>query len=160
MNKLTNEEIARVFAMYWGCRLDAGMITKVDSFWMNKVSYGETDTVLLLAPLNKINYDDAIVMIKIFGKYSDNIEYEIKYKTNTLSEDFAQLYYKYDKGVNVVANFDKEGFHTISSNRGETYFFAYQELIKMGYSVPIYFGLNHWANGKSPIELGIAIESL
>ena len=31
-------------------------------------------------------------------------------------------------------------------------------LISKGYAVPLWFGLNHWANGKTAIELEIAIE--
>lgn len=36
--------------------------------------------------------------------------------------------------------------------------YAYQYLIFKGYAVPLWFGVNHWANGKTAIELGIAID--
>jgi len=36
--------------------------------------------------------------------------------------------------------------------------YIYQDLIHKGYAVPIYFGPDHWANGKTAIELGIAID--
>lgn len=31
-------------------------------------------------------------------------------------------------------------------------------LISKGYAVPLWFGIDHWANGKTAIELGIAVE--
>ncbi|MES2428268.1 MAG: hypothetical protein V4560_14910 [Bacteroidota bacterium] len=34
-----------------------------------------------------------------------------------------------------------------------------QYLISKGYAVPLWFGIDHWANGKTAIELGIAIEN-
>ena len=35
---------------------------------------------------------------------------------------------------------------------------SHQYLISESYAVPLFFSLNHWANGKTAIELGIAIE--
>jgi len=188
MNQLTNKEICRVLCMYGldqeirtmdGDGHVLGIHPRAVKVSLNIIKHGQRlqgfddgngglhrtylnkdGSQLLLTPLKKITDEHAIVMIKIFGRYSDNQEYKIHYKTNTFSENFAQLYYEYEGDIKVVANFDKDGFHAISSNRGETYFFAYQELIKMGYAVPIYFGLNHWANGKTAIELGIAIERI
>lgn len=34
----------------------------------------------------------------------------------------------------------------------------HQYLIQQGYAVPLFFGLNHWASGKTAIELEIAID--
>lgn len=34
----------------------------------------------------------------------------------------------------------------------------YQHLIKKGYAVPLWFDIDHWANGMTAIELGIAFD--
>lgn len=34
----------------------------------------------------------------------------------------------------------------------------YTFLTQQGYSIPLFFGVNHWANSKNAIELGIAIK--
>jgi len=139
MEKLTNEEIARVFAMYWGCRLDAGMITKVDSFWMNKVSNGETDTVLLLTPLSKITDED---LVACYHLHSGLIGYDY-------TCDFKPALEMARHWINM------DGEKTLCKLTQLS-----EYLRSKGYAVPLFFGLNHWANGKTPIELGIAIESL
>jgi hypothetical protein len=34
----------------------------------------------------------------------------------------------------------------------------FQYLISKGYAVPLWFGIDYWANGKTAIELNIAIQ--
>jgi len=155
MEKLTNEEIARVFAMYWGCRLDAGMITKVDSFWMNKVSNGETDTVLLLTPLSKITDEHAIEVAELCG-----VDPRIKTKSERLIK-FDDLY----QSLTLFYKPDEQGWFELIEKRETNVYCSipypvYLNLLQQGYAVPLFFGLNHWANAKTPIELGLAIESL
>jgi hypothetical protein len=35
---------------------------------------------------------------------------------------------------------------------------SFNQLILYGYAVPLWFGIGHWANGLTAIELGIAID--
>jgi len=148
MEKLTNEEIARVFAMYLHSKvvfdnhignihtyyLPAGKY-KVGKMWFvsledehdKELSFSvSADKVkLLLAPLSKITDEHAMACWEVENYMCS--EHDIPYVSNLFKEMSGNLF---------------------------------QYLIQQGYSVPLFFGLNHWANGKTPIELGIAIESL
>lgn len=157
-NKLTNEEIARVFAMYLDCkflylngsyeRTIEGVLTNESSHfkeWKVVVKEGvhqyRVDSVkLLLAPLSKIKDEHAIEVAKMQGLYVEN--------------DFIKNYVsRYEDRVIVhnVSGNESVVFHRMLQD-------GFQYLIQQGYAVPLFFGVNHPANGKTAIELGIAIE--
>ena len=138
--QLTKEEIARVFAMYLGCECKWRQHTyKVNSA---KFVTGINDilpfneTKLLLTPLEKISDEHAIEVARFKKK---NIFQENDYDRPRTKHGMKDL----GNGICISKNMCWEG---------------YQYLISKGYSVPLFFGLNHWANSKTPIELNIGIE--
>jgi len=138
--ELTNEEIARVFAMYfelvtyeWYTNPEDLNVAIVDGKTVKFISEGKHtgEPKMRLTPLSSITDEHAIEVCDIeFGKperrtleLSDYIE---RGKEYAISDAF-----EYD---------------------------IYQYLILKGYAVPLFFGVGHWANGKTAIELGIAID--
>lgn len=122
-NTLTNEEIARVFAMYLGQKC---------TDWVNIVTYNawllhmcRFDLKLLLTPLELISDEDAIEVAKMC-MLPDATKFHTPEYGRTFLDDF---------------NWE-----------------TYQYLISKGYAVPLFFVPSHWANGKTAIELGIAIK--
>lgn len=159
-NKLTNEEIAKVFKLYsdsakvklwlpnpiWQKEVHpeydiTGIDTSVIPFKINlKSSVGVSlwysykpshtrDQVLLLMRLENIP-DDNLVEVARVGKYLFDDDDE---------KDRQRIIDCFIKG-------DIFSF--------ESYFL----LIQKKYAVPLFFGKDHWANGKTAIELNIAIE--
>ncbi|MEO6305107.1 MAG: hypothetical protein ABIP51_18255 [Bacteroidia bacterium] len=126
--KLTTEEIVKVMAMYWGCKLDAGLTAKVDSYWLQKIESNQTDTVLELIPLSEIS-DEHVMQIAVA---TDNF---------------------YDK-------FNLKEFKEKAIINGNTQIKVevITQLRIWGYDTKQYFGFLHWANGKTAIELEIAIK--
>lgn len=128
-NKLTNEEIAKVFAMYLGCEVTdysgvgiTGMgidiSTGISQYGVstsgeNLFDFGKVK--LLLTPLSAITDEHDKERTALFNSYDDS---------------------------------------------GIAYPFMYQYLISKGYAVPLFFGINHWANGKTAIQLQIAIDKI
>lgn len=144
MEKLANKEIAKVFALYLPCeakdRWGNKNITAVN-FETNRVLYSENDWgnpefwKLLLTPLDKISDEDAIEVAKVAEYYSE----------------MQHLWDAADTGRDIVR--DLFGNDIWFKNK----IFIYQYLISKGYDVPLWFGIDHWANGKTAIELNIAI---
>lgn len=136
-NKLTNEEIARVFAIYWGCEIigvESGGVapnTYVDSRAKYLMSCGKVK--LLLTPLSAITDEHAIEASFIFNN-------DGRFKKCSMKR--AAEYKKY-----------VEEYCTDYNN-----FYVKMYLIQQGYAVPLFFGVNHWANGKDAIQLEIAID--
>jgi len=161
MEKLTNEEIARVFAMYWGGKVstidgDGKMLTlypKCITVKLNKITFGQElhglddgngglhrsyphyggSCKLYLTSLSKITDEHALDVAKINGIRTEN----------PLLVGKSISYWLKIQGENRDCTIE-----------------IFQYLIQKGYAVPLFFGINHWANAKTPIELGIAIESL
>jgi hypothetical protein len=143
-NKLTNEEIARVFAMYFGQKYvyknEFGRFGERVKFDYHIHKNINQDAKLVLTPLSSITDEDAECIAHICNFNEKTLE---MYKYNSF-ENLSDI------GRRII----EYGFNThgIFYNVND---FNYQ-LIIWGYSVPLYFGLNHWANGKTAIELGIA----
>lgn len=149
--KLTNEEIARVYRMYMPCEIaDNGKRYELDGILKNEngltfftvdknmglVERREQyhDFKLLLTPLSKISDEDAIEVAKFhYGR-------DTTWRRETLIED------------------GKRFVKDISWLTASVAIEVFQYLISKGYAVPLFFGVGHWANGKTAIELGIAIE--
>lgn len=164
-NKLTNEEIAKVFVMYLGCDVLVkggsfeylkgerperllGVIndythqffTAATEGLRNNFYFKDGEYKLLLAPLSKISDEHAVEVAKI---------------------EYAHLKNCTNERITFLAN----GFEFHSGNF-QTYYFSYnrhgsfssQYLILKSYAVPLFFAPIHWANGKTAIELNLAIE--
>ena len=123
MNKLTNEEKAKVFAMYLGCKIKcskSGALADV-CHPHTCADYGHWQ--LVLTSLSEITDEHAIICWDIENYVCS--ENDILHVSNILNEMSAKLF---------------------------------QYLTSKGYAVPLWFGIDHWANGKTAIELGLAIE--
>jgi len=179
MNKLTNEEIARVFAMYLHSKvvfdnhignihtyyLPAGK-HKVGKMWFVSLeddhdkelscSVSADKVKLLLTPLSKITDEHGLELMLIEYKgYTDRCEIlKINRRHNIVEISFRYIHPDHNNADGY--SYSGYAFSTTTAMMAE----RFQYLISKGYAVPLFFGLNHWANGKSPIELGLAIESL
>ena len=141
MTELTNEQKARVFAMYWGCRAyrvvrKTGELTERDDYspvnpdlmeYINK-SQSTWSYKLCLTPLSAISDEDAAGLGHI--SYGDP-------KLMSWSEI----------GKGIVSDYLKRG---IDPSPAE-----YIYLIEKGYAVPLW---NDGCNGRTAIELGLAID--
>jgi hypothetical protein len=148
-HSLTNEEIARVLAMYYGCeykKRDAYM--EMNAFWLynevweNRYDDDLRNCKLLLTPLSEITDEDAIEVAKILYPKSPITDSGMKGSGKTA----------------IMWLFHYKDSLTRSVNYGLSILEVYQYLIQKGYAVPLFFGIDHPANGKTAIELGIAID--
>lgn len=166
--KLSNEEYRRIYGMYIGCEIQTpspyddepdrivnGYLTGIHGEYQAEVQHVDIDggvwehpeyynfdkCKLILTPLSEISDEDAIQANKIMG-----FEYS--------NEDGSE------------AHFDLEGFRDWITEMfnweqitvdGKTFLQLFQYLISKSYAVPLFFGVDHWSNGKTAIELGIAI---
>jgi hypothetical protein len=139
--QLTNNEIAKVFAMYLGTDVRIGFrqgwnaqpIERLDIYNISDERTLEGE--LLLTPLSKITDEHAIEVTKI--------------------EEPVELTGTKTAGTNRTVGYGKSlVINCISCLHWKTY----QYLIQQGYAVPLFFGLNHSCNGKDAIELGVAID--
>lgn len=145
MNQLTHEEEAKVFAAHLPCMVLCGMQIgwrlSQKTYPANLHFYVENrhrNLKLLLTPLSDITDEHAIEVGKIIG-------------------------YRFDKSRPGVYQRAVEDSRKIATNvyslvRGsESIISIYLYLISKGYAVPLWFGIDHWANGMTAIELKIAI---
>lgn len=139
--KLTNEEIAKVFAMYVPCKILNGVdgdLTQRDLRYKNIDTYTYTmvgQPKLLLYPLINITDEHAIEVGKIWGYLVDKTNPLIMEKCHRIANDYSKI----------VMN------ATIAIEINEY-------LKSKGYAVKLWFGIDHWANGKTAIDLKIAID--
>lgn len=152
MQQLTNEEIARVFSLYFGLpksirniRWDSS-IPSMESFIPNNNVI--KDWRLLLTPLSAITDEHAIEVAKM-------CEYDIeKLKLYYGIKPFFKV-----RSGNLYVTFIPEKER---NNEELDWIYistqAYLFLITEGYAVPLFLGINHWANGKTAIKLKIAID--
>lgn len=149
--QLTKEETAKVFALYLCCECSCVydpprrtlFLKSVsnDSLWCvldlsaNAGGYNcRFDQVkLLLTPLSAISDEDAIEVAKMWG--------------SLLKDEFKPDYVR-----RVVK------LHSVQIGKWLESWNMFQYFISKGYAVPLFFGINHPANGKTAIELGIAID--
>lgn len=162
--QLTNNEIAKVFAMYMPCECETiyGIMTlnglqvgSIYPLWFYRGNSVNEDTPelmnnrlsgkgakysevkLILTPLTKITDEHAIELAKMKCGRKEIIHFYSKRELIELAkEEWIE-----SSTVNLYGQPNQ-----------------FQYLIQQGYAVPLFFGVNHWANGKTAIELGIAIE--
>lgn len=141
--ELTKHEIHRIFAMYWGCdAIEDGETGKVYS--LDEIScpddvewgtpYGPR---LILRPLSKVTDEDAIVVAKMA---LDKSVWNAETGRSWLS-------------LAVKDHISSDGYHY-----GPLPWDVYQYLIQRGYALPLFIAPDHPNNGKTAIELGLAIE--
>jgi hypothetical protein len=176
--ELTNAEIARVFAMY----IDIEVINP--RFPYSRISYDNmmcewfgasfydrntffSDRRILLTPLPSITDEHAIEVATLFSKMAGSgvgtFYYNVRY-VDKIERDSYKIIINYDTGEILYIYIDtgEVFFNTKSAERvflfGKLTYEPRELLIKKGYAVPLFFGSNHWANGKNAIELNIAID--
>jgi hypothetical protein len=171
---LTQEQIARIFALYVGCdyalinkRINRKIIVKLvgikihtsELFILQGMTTSRIDfnaeNKLLLTPLSAITDEDAVEVIRLAGmpesaevlkvlKAQDYVEVEFRWKNK-------------DKRLN---NKDGYSYSAIAAGiRSDNIWTIREYLIQKGYAVPLFIEPNHPLNGKTAIELGIAISN-
>ena len=177
-NKLTNEEIARVFLMYHNAelinpRFEGTPLKYKNSMcrWFESSDYRQAredfwaERKLLLIPLPEITDEHAINVAELVN----NEKYRIEEIFKVVKEDERVSVYSskvehskasklggYRYETRIYTDCYITPIKAYSETRQMPYE-AYQYLIQQNYAVPLFFGLYHWANGKTAIELGIAI---
>lgn len=139
--ELTNEEIAKVLSLYIGHTVNGwynGLEIKSIISYSNLEGLAERiknkNGKLLITQIENISDEDAINVAKIL--YTDWHLLELDDVDFFLLER-AKKYLRSE--LNYAYN-------------------VFQYLISKGYAVPLFFAPNHWANGKTALELGTAIE--
>jgi hypothetical protein len=156
---LTPAEIARVFGLYYDCQ-----VTVTNERYIN----GEYTGLL-----KGLSYENPLVLNTSFGSDGYENPNDCKLLLTSLEritdEDAVQVAQIYRANVRGTDNDRKELIRAgrEKAMRIQTSFLTsvervslpvYQYLISRGYAVPLWFGVDHWANGKTAIELGIAVE--
>lgn len=169
--ELTTQEIARVFAMYLGSpykRYEPGEPKDYDYLFVGAAVLVELlsptypshlyERKLLLTPLEQITDEDAVEVAKIFRSdiLWDNVSVEpycVKIKGALNGEHQCTLTVWHD--MDFEFKWD-DGTHTMQPDNNYSYKLR-ELLISRSYSVPLFFGIDHWANGMDAIQLGIAV---
>ena len=171
MTELTNEQKARVFAMYWGCRAyrvvrKTGELTERDDYspvnpdlmeYINK-SQSTWSYKLCLTPLSAISDEHAIEVAKLCDDREFN-EYSIK--RSFFADPMIRIHLANEHSA---FDFEIHSDYDVRFCRCGTYsnfpmtYEAVQHLIQQGYAVPLFIEVGHPLNGKTAIQLGIAID--
>lgn len=136
---LSNKEVATVFALHWNGHYCIGINKhpiSIGGDTLDAISkFGRTKATLLVTPMDRITDEHAIEAINCCGIviFSENIKTRAA-KAKSMLDDMINSHQSIE-------------------------FETYQYLISKHYDVPLWFGINHWANGKTAIQLGIAIDS-
>lgn len=181
MQSLTNKEKEKVFALYYGCDyiFDCKHNTSNPKYTVDGKClsmYDFSNNTLLLTPLENISDEDAIEVARLCFQMLEgdfNIEKRDKnglhiYKRNGNGIIYhCRLNFNGEVKPNMQFEADeKEPFKTFNHQIGGVSltdkrpipYLAIVDFYRMkGYSVPLYFGIDHACNGKTPIELNIAI---
>jgi hypothetical protein len=176
--QLTNEQIARVFAMYlpskalWkdpdGDMVDIKLngVTKDvwKSTWLGKTMWNGIEFLvpvenfkLLLTPLSAISDEDAIEVVKLCGmpKNAEVLKVVVGGRGN-----FVEVEYKWKNKVAELNLEDGYSYSAIAAGlKYDNKWQVREYLIQKGYAVPLFIEPNHPLNGKTAIEIGLAIDS-
>lgn len=153
INTLTAEESARVFAMYFGeeiqyARHDEGsieprqvgrvldaqcLLTLLELSDISGVENHITSVRLLLRPLSALSDEDAVEVARILCFRGDNVPAQVR-----------DLFTQQDSWLRK----NTDCFKFLS---------AAQHLIAQGYDLPLFITPGHPDNGKTAIEIGLAI---
>lgn len=145
----SQHEIIRVFALYYGqtvrltekysdgfVSFSPGDSLTLDNNVLTQIVDGRMKAKLLLTSLNEITDEHAIELV-CKSAWKRTIENPIVTHLN--------------EGISIGNNSGAVSMFWHSLNYKE-----HQYLLLKGYAVPLYFGIDHWANGMSAIELHLA----
>lgn len=161
---LNTEQKARIFAMYWGCKVSEWHNGKeypfesatVDADVMDRVCNTEADVKLFLRPLSAITDEDAIEVAKIAGT---PINAEIL-KIRRDRKSWVEIEYRWVNEIPELNNKDGYSYSATGVPIKEVGNVAcFQYFIQRGYAVPLFVSPGHPSNGLTAIELGLAIDS-
>jgi hypothetical protein len=186
--KLTNEELSKVFSMYFGCEVvtNAGwsaggysakyrdislsniemLVINARHFFDEPEESPERKVQISLRHLSNITDEDAIEVAELINneKYDKAETFKVIrddgivtiYSSEVIHKDLPGFGFRYTTKIYTGDCFvvNKKPHSPVT----EMPFFAYQYLIQKGYDVPLFFGIDHWANGKTSIELGIGVD--
>lgn len=157
--ELTTEQKARVFAQYIGhqvrhqidedrhqqntlgaAQIDGIMLRGNSGYWSASMDAFK----LLLRPLSAITDEDAIEVARLLG-------YE--YPRNEKGQ-FVERIDLVEVGRGAIGGISRNGLVETFNVLAE----VIQFLIQRGYAVPTFVAPNHPLNGKTPIEMGLAID--
>lgn len=171
--KLVNEEKARIFAMYIGQNVRTesdrkaekklnqltgvtngrAELTKSNFPYTQEVDFSKVK--LLLIPLQDITDEDAVQVMQLEYTHVLNGYETLKIERNDKGRITINFRWKHlDSKRNLDDGYSYSSWATNFSTISKEEF---QYLIQKGYAVPLFFGVNHWTNGKTAIDLGIAI---
>lgn len=145
--------------MYYGCQAleyvdGKGYPFESPADVIDRVVNTEADVQIFLRPLSAITDEDAIEVFKMNGSPRNLEALELKRETSIY------LRYRYMPEDTAYAN--KDGY----CYSGNAIFFdrikdrdIHQFLVQRGYAVPLFIAPGHPDNGKTAIELGLAIDA-
>lgn len=176
--ELTNEQWAKVFAMYLGCRVLFQPIDKIEggtilgayserfvrvlikpdgNFTANWYGVEETNTKLILRTVDQITADE-------FKTIAD-----ILFPQNTLSVlprkhvyagDMAIRFHLFDESWDSEHEYDTASSRTlIAELRPYRLTLAFQYLLSIHIAVPLFIAPGHPLNGQDAIALGLAVKA-
>jgi acyl-CoA-binding protein len=164
---LNREQIARVFTMYIGCSCHdvyndrvgefSGLYVVNNEYYVqHKIGWTlrQDEIKLLLAPLSSITDEDAIEVVRLCGM-PKNAEVLKVIKT----PEHVEVEYRWKNKPAELNTKDGYSYSAIASGlRGDNKWEVREYLIQKGYAVPLFIEPNHPDNGKTAIELGLAID--
>lgn len=177
MNQLTKLEITKVLAWYHDCSVQIfdhnpptpARIEGVQYYNMNEKALAEHVTwepelvKPVLEPVHHLTNSDILMACRAYDKlpfhYSRSSEITIapiKDSTNKrIIVQHCPYVYQFNPQTGAISLY-KNGDHIWAQ---ESQLFLTQHYFEQRVAIPLYFGFGHWANGKTAIELGIAIPS-
>lgn len=174
IHQLTTEEIAQVYAMYPGCRLlifdgpseydpvpdKLQSVSFVnDSIGAEHTHYQQKQVKLLLKDIKHISTADLLMLCYWVSSEpfvtSKKAEFNVEYRDQTIVVRCGiYAYHVYTDSGNVHFYIDSR-VATIGNNANAFLFY-----MKYYYAFPMFFEKGHWANHKTPLQLGIAVPDI
>lgn len=180
VNQLTGEEIAQVFSLYPNCPVlifDAPPEAIVEygpvpdnldsvSYKWDKVgaecTYFEKKQIKLELKQIKDMSDADVYWLCYWYNSSTFIGTEQK-DWKIKREGFEIKVYQRVEGIGFVIDTDNGDINIVRNGMRShlgTSAYGFQWLIRNYYAIPLFFGKGHWANGKTALQLGIAVPDI
>ena len=144
-NVLTSQEKLKVISIYWDATMFVTRYSPREFKVLDMIPELESE----ILDYDSENIDKYKLLLTRLKDISDEHDFEIA----------TIVYGKGDWAIGV----GKEVVKKLYDNKtlfsaAPKWFFVHQYLIQKSYAVPLFFGVEHLANGKTAIELGIAID--
>jgi len=149
--KLTNEEVVKVLGGYLNCEVEF----EKELSDPNKIGSGKVRRRIRYYDLDERIVENIKLLITPISAITDEHAIEVADILKYKSEE----YFKENLGYSRI-----DAVKMLLLEKGNymgqicNILHSYEYLKSKGYDVPLWFGINHWANGKTAIELGIAID--